>query len=133
MSTTAGRFRFGPFVVERPAYRVLRDGTPITVTPKLVDLLLHFVTRPSMLVTKDELLQSIWPDVAVTDNAVTQAISDLRQALGDDPSAPQYIQTVARRGYRFIAPVESLGAEGARRCPETPARSDRWPCSTSRI
>jgi TolB-like protein/Flp pilus assembly protein TadD len=50
----------------------------------------------------------LWPDVAVTDNALTQAISELRQALGDDPSQPTYIQTVARRGYRFIAAVESL-------------------------
>ena len=56
---------------------------------------------------KDELLGAIWPDVAVTENALTQAVSDLRQALGDDPSAPQYIQTVARRGYRFIAQVEA--------------------------
>ncbi len=115
MSTSAGRFRFGPFVIERSSYRLLRDGVPLALTPKLVDVLLHFVTRPSMLVSKDELLQSIWPDVAVTDNAVTQAISDLRQALGDDPSAPQYIQTVARRGYRFIADVESLPADGGER------------------
>ena len=52
---------------------------------------------------KDELFTALWPDVAVTDNALTQAVSELRQALGDDPSKPTYIQTVARRGYRFIA------------------------------
>jgi TolB-like protein/Flp pilus assembly protein TadD len=54
------------------------------------------------------LFSALWPDVAVTDNALTQAVSELRQALGDDPSKPTYIQTVARRGYRFIAPVESV-------------------------
>jgi len=107
---TASRFRFGPFVVERPAYRVLREGQSVTLSPKLVDLLLYFVSRPSVLVTKDELLAAIWPDVIVTENALTQAISDLRQALGDEPAAPTYIQTVARRGYRFIAPVEALPA-----------------------
>ena len=113
MSIGHGRYRFGPFVVERGAYRVLRDGTPLTLTPKLVDILLHFVSRPSVLVTKEELLAALWPDVAVTDNALTQAISDLRQALGDDASAPRYIQTVARRGYRFIAAVEPLPAADA--------------------
>jgi len=54
------------------------------------------------------LFSALWPDVAVTDNALTQAVSELRQALGDDPSKPTYIQTVARRGYRFIAVVEPL-------------------------
>ena len=110
MPITANRFRFGPFVVERPAYRVLRDGHSLTLSPKLVDLLLYFVSRPSVLVTKDELFSAIWPDVTVTENALTQAISDLRQALGDEPASPTYIQTVARRGYRFIAPVEALPA-----------------------
>ena len=108
--TPPSRFRFGPFVVERPSYRVLRDGHALTLSPKLVDVLLYFVSRPSMLVTKDELFDAIWPDVTVTENALTQVISDLRQALGDEPSSPTYIQTVARRGYRFIAPVEALPA-----------------------
>ena len=110
MSINPARYRFGPYVVERPAYRVLRDGQTITLSPKLVDLLLYFVSRPSVLVTKDELFAAIWPDVTVTENALTQAISDLRQALGDEPSSPTYIQTIARRGYRFIAPVEALPA-----------------------
>jgi DNA-binding winged helix-turn-helix (wHTH) protein/tetratricopeptide (TPR) repeat protein len=108
MIDAASRFRFGPFVVEPSAYRVLRDGHSLTLSPKQVDLLLYFVSRPSVLVTKDELFAAVWPDVIVTENALTQAISDLRQALGDEPASPTYIQTVARRGYRFIAPVEAL-------------------------
>ena len=90
------RFRFGPFVVERPSYRVLRDGHALTLSPKLVDVLLYFVSRPSTLVTNDELFSAIWPDVTVTGNALTQVISDLHQALGDEPSSPKYTQTVAR-------------------------------------
>jgi DNA-binding winged helix-turn-helix (wHTH) protein/TolB-like protein/Flp pilus assembly protein TadD len=117
MSAGHGRYKFGPFIVERTAYRVLKDGEPLTLTPKLVDVLLHFVSRPSLLVTKEELLSTLWPDVAVTDNALTQAISDLRQALGDDASAPRFIQTVARRGYRFIAPVEPIGPAGGTEGP----------------
>lgn len=101
-------YRFGPFTVDAASYRLLRDGSIIQLSPKIIDLLLYLVARQSALVGKDELFSALWPDVAVTDNALTQAVSELRQALGDDPSKPTYIQTVARRGYRFIAPVESI-------------------------
>jgi len=101
-----GSYAFGRFRVEPGAYRLLRDDAPIQVSPKIIDLLLYLVARPSVLVSKEELFAALWPDVAVTDNALTQVVSELRQALGDDPSKPTYVQTVARRGYRFIAPVE---------------------------
>ncbi len=101
-----GAYRFGPFTVDASSYRLTRDGAIIPLSPKIIDLLLYLVARQSALVGKDELFSALWPDVAVTDNALTQAVSELRQALGDDPSKPVYIQTVARRGYRFIAPVE---------------------------
>jgi DNA-binding winged helix-turn-helix (wHTH) protein/tetratricopeptide (TPR) repeat protein len=100
-------YRFGPFTVETGSYRLLKHDAVIPVSPKIIDLLLYLVARPSTLVSKEELFRALWPDVAVTDNALTQVVSELRQALGDDPSKPQYVQTVARRGYRFIAPVVS--------------------------
>ena len=99
------QYSFGPFTVDTGSYRLLRGDAVVQVSPKIIDLLLYLVARPSALVTKDELFRALWPDVAVTDNALTQAVSELRQALGDDPSSPQYVQTVARRGYRFIAAV----------------------------
>src|SRR6187200_2556146 len=102
----AASYRFGPFTVDASSYRLLRGTEVIPLSPKIIDLLLYLVARQSALVGKDELFSALWPDVAVTDNALTQAVSELRQALGDDPSKPTYIQTVARRGYRFIAPVE---------------------------
>jgi DNA-binding winged helix-turn-helix (wHTH) protein/tetratricopeptide (TPR) repeat protein len=101
-------YRFGPFVVDGGAYRLLRDGVNIPLSPKIIDLLLFLAARPSVLVSKDDLFRALWPDVAVTDNALTQAVSELRQALGDDPANPKYVQTVARRGYRFISPVEPI-------------------------
>jgi DNA-binding winged helix-turn-helix (wHTH) protein/tetratricopeptide (TPR) repeat protein len=101
-------FRFGPFTLDTGAYRLLRHGDPVALSPKIIDLLRHLVSRPSALVSKEELFRVLWPDVAVTDNALTQAVSELRQALGDDPARPTYIQTVARRGYRFVAPVEAV-------------------------
>jgi DNA-binding winged helix-turn-helix (wHTH) protein/tetratricopeptide (TPR) repeat protein len=104
----AASYRFGAFTVDAGSYRLTRDGRVIPLSPKIIDLLLYLAARQSALVPKDELFSALWPDVAVTDNALTQAVSELRQALGDDPSKPTYIQTVARRGYRFIAPVESV-------------------------
>lgn len=103
---SSGHFRFGPFTVDSGSYRLVREGRPLQVSPKIIDLLLYLVARPSVLVSKEELFKALWPDVAVTDNALTQAVSELRQALGDDPAKPTYVQTVARRGYRFIADVE---------------------------
>ena len=100
----ASSFRFGPFTVDAGSYRLFRGTEVIPLSPKIIDLLLYLVARQSALVPKDELFTALWPDVAVTDNALTQAVSELRQALGDDASTPTYIQTVARRGYRFIAP-----------------------------
>lgn len=111
MHARAGSYAFGPYVVDSGSYRLLRGNTSVQVSPKIIDLLLYLVARPSALVTKDELFKALWPDVAVTDNALTQAVSELRQALGDDPSNPTYVQTVARRGYRFIATVTAASAE----------------------
>ena len=104
--TMVASYRFGPFTVDAGSYRLLRGSEVIPLSPKIIDLLLYLVARQSTLVPKDELFAALWPDVAVTDNALTQAVSELRQALGDDSSKPTYIQTVARRGYRFIAVVE---------------------------
>src|SRR3954468_10183849 len=106
--TTVGSFRFGPYVVDAGSYQLFRGSQVIPLSPKIIDLLLYLAARQSALVPKDELFTALWPDVAVTDNALTQAVSELRQALGDDPAKPTYIQTVARRGYRFIAVVEPL-------------------------
>src|SRR5712691_9938615 len=108
-------YRFGPFVADRTGYRVLRDGDPLDLTPKLLDLLFHLLDHSATLVTKEALLEALWPDANVTENALAQAMSELRQALGDDPGAPTFIKTVARRGYRFIAPVTRVdGREHAR-------------------
>ena len=106
-------YRFGPFLLDRAAYRVLEDGRPLDLTPKLLDLLLHLIDHAGTLVTKEALLDALWPGANVTDNALAQAVSELRQALGDDAGDPRYIKTVARRGYRFVAAVETLPAEPA--------------------
>jgi len=104
-------FRFGPFRADRVAYRVTRDDRPLDLTPKLLDLLFYVLERPAALVTKEQLLEGVWPDANVTDNALAQAVSELREALGDSAASPTYIRTISRRGYRFIAPVEVVRGE----------------------
>jgi DNA-binding winged helix-turn-helix (wHTH) protein len=99
-------YLFGPFRADQAAYRVSKGERLLDLTPKLLDLLFYLLERPATLVTKEQLLDAVWPDANVTDNALAQAVSELREALGDSASSPTYIKTVARRGYRFIAPVD---------------------------
>jgi len=82
----------------------------VDLTPKLLDLLLLLADNAGTLVTKEVLLDALWPGANVTDNALTQAVSELRQALGDSAASPQYIKTVARRGYRFVAAIDTGSA-----------------------
>jgi len=114
----AASYQFGPFLVDRASYRLLRDERVVDLTPKLLDLLLHLVEHAGMLVTKEQLLDALWPGANVTDNALAQAVSELRQALGDDAGTPEYIKTVARRGYRFIARVDPIAG-----APPAPVRA----------
>jgi DNA-binding winged helix-turn-helix (wHTH) protein/tetratricopeptide (TPR) repeat protein len=107
-------YRFGDFTLDPASFRLLDKGALVPLSPKIIDLLLYLVARPSVLVSKEELFKALWPDVAVTDNALTQAVSELRQALGDDASSPAYVQTVSRRGYRFIAAVHHGDVQPAR-------------------
>jgi DNA-binding winged helix-turn-helix (wHTH) protein/tetratricopeptide (TPR) repeat protein len=102
---------FGPFRLDLAAFQLTEDDRILALAPKSVDLLALFASQPMSLVTKDQILSRLWPDIAVTDNALTQVVSELRQALGDDPSDPKYVQTVPRRGYRFIAEVTTSSAQ----------------------
>jgi DNA-binding winged helix-turn-helix (wHTH) protein/tetratricopeptide (TPR) repeat protein len=119
----ATSYRFGPYAVDRSGYRMFRGTEPLNVTPKLLDLLLYLLDHAGTLVTKEELLDALWPGANVTENALAQAVSELRQALGDEAGAPQFIKTVARRGYRFIAPVETIEAPVPTRREPSPAPS----------
>jgi DNA-binding winged helix-turn-helix (wHTH) protein len=94
--------RFDGFALDAGRHTLTRDGHDVALSPHLVDILEHLASRPGELVTKAVLLDRFWPDVNVTENTLTRAIADIRKALGDSASAPRYIQTVARRGYRFV-------------------------------
>ena len=82
-----------------------RGPQAMALTPKAFDVLHYLVTHPDRLVTKDTLLDAVWPELAISDAVVRVAIGELRRVLGDTAQAPRFIATVHRRGYRFVAPV----------------------------
>jgi len=95
-------FRFAEFTLDSTERRLLRDGAAIPLAPKAFDLLVALVRDAGRLVTKDQLLVRVWPDVSVEEGIISVQISALRKALGGGAS---YIETVPRVGYRFVAPV----------------------------
>ena len=94
--------RFGPFQVDPRTWSLSRDGDEVDLSPRLVEILAAIVEKNGEIVTKDELLDRFWPGVNISENTLTRAIADIRKALGEQASEPQYIQTLARRGFRFI-------------------------------
>jgi DNA-binding winged helix-turn-helix (wHTH) protein len=99
-------YEFGPFRLEYAERRLLRQGMPIVVTPKVLDLLIALVERSGHLVSKEELLRKVWPDSFVEEANLSVNISALRRAIGDGhEGSGKYIETIPKVGYRFIAPV----------------------------
>ena len=99
-------YRFGSFALE-PLQQRLMDASlrPIPLTPKAFDTLLCLVERGGELVSKRQLLERVWPDVVVEEAILARNVADLRKALGDDAAVPRFIETLPKRGYRFIAAV----------------------------
>ncbi len=87
---------FGPFALDAAAFRLTNNGEPVAAAPRC-STSFALLDHPPTLVTKEELFRAAWPEVIVSDNALTQAVSQLRLALHDDPANPTYVQTVARR------------------------------------
>jgi DNA-binding winged helix-turn-helix (wHTH) protein/tetratricopeptide (TPR) repeat protein len=96
-------YAFGPFLLDTRERRLLRDGEVVPLTLKAFDLLQILVENQGHLLRKEELLGRVWPDAIVEENNLTVTISALRKALGEGPTDRQYIETVPRRGYRFVA------------------------------
>jgi DNA-binding winged helix-turn-helix (wHTH) protein/Tfp pilus assembly protein PilF len=99
-------YRFGPFELDSTRRRLIRDGEPVLLSDRHVEILLLLAANAPHVISKDELIEAAWKDVAVADNSIEQAISGLRKTLGTQPDGGPYIETLARRGYRFGAAVE---------------------------
>ncbi len=111
------RYRFGPFELDAKNFALTRGGARIAIQPKAFDLLLRLVERPNVVLTKAELIELVWPDVAVTKDSLTQTMMTLRSAIGEDAEDARYIETVRGRGYRFQAKVTVIGEGEPRRSP----------------
>ena len=97
------RLRFDCFELDEADARLARAGEPVPLAPKPFAVLCALTRRPAKLVTKNELLDAVWGHRFVTESVLKSAIREVRAALGDDPKQPRYLETVSRRGYRFIA------------------------------
>src|SRR6516225_7275195 len=106
-------FRFDDVEVREREFTLIKTGQVLTVEPKAFRALLFLLHNPQRVVSKEELLNSVWGDAAVTDGSLTRCIWLLRRLLGDDINEPRYIATVATVGYRFICPVEATIAPAA--------------------
>jgi DNA-binding winged helix-turn-helix (wHTH) protein len=97
------KLNFDRFELDEADARLTCAGEPVPLAPKPFAVLCTLVRSPRMLVTKNALLDAVWGHRFVTESVLKSAISEVRAALGDDPKQPRYIETVSRRGYRFIA------------------------------
>ena len=101
-------YRFSNFTLDASEHRLLQGNREIYLPPRTFETLLYLVDRHGHLVRKNELLETLWADSFVTENALTRCIKEVREALADDFHQPRYIRTVHRVGYKFIADVEEI-------------------------
>lgn len=100
-------YEFDNVKIDCRNFQILKNGAARRITPRAFEVLLYLVENSGRLVGKQELFEQVWKETFVTDNALTRMVKEIRQVLGDDADAPRYIETVPKRGYRFIAETNS--------------------------
>ena len=118
MNAKTPDFQFDDVRVAPCAFKVWKAGRELALEPKTFNVLIYLIEHRERLVEKGELLDAVWKDTHVTENAMTREIAKLRKVLGDDPKGAKYIQTIHTRGYRFIAEV--MEVSGARENGDEP-------------
>jgi DNA-binding winged helix-turn-helix (wHTH) protein/Tol biopolymer transport system component len=111
-------YYFGPYRFDGRLRRLYKDGELVVLTPKAADTLIALIERAGRVVDKDELSHAVWGEIVVGDDTLAQHISTVRRVLGDDANRPQFIATVPRHGYRFIAAVRTVPATSISRTGE---------------
>ena len=105
---------FGPYRLDVALSRLERAGAAIPLPPKAFDLLVLLARSPDRIIGKSELIEALWPNTFVDDANLTQHVYTLRKALGEQSDGRPYIETVPKRGYRFVAPVTERPDAGSR-------------------
>jgi len=128
------RLQIGDWTVEPALNQLSAAGRAVKLEPKTMSVLTYLADRPGQVVSREALLSAVWPDVVVGDDSLTQVVLKLRKALGDLPEKPAYIQTIAKGGYRLVAPVvRSENIAPAPIQPDSPTRAAgraRWMAGT---
>jgi adenylate cyclase len=109
----AREFRLGEWLVEPDLNRIKSCQRSVPVEPRVLEVLLCLAERAGQVLSKDQIVRAVWPDTYVSGGILSYSISELRRALGDDARNPRFIETIARKGYRLIAPVTQLDAAPA--------------------
>ncbi|MCC6539550.1 MAG: PD40 domain-containing protein [Bryobacterales bacterium] len=120
-------FEFDTVSVHPRSFTVERGGARLDLEPKAIRVLLHLLRNRHRAVSKDELVQAVWEGAAVTDNAITRVIAQLRRELGDDSRSPRFVETLPTVGYRFIAPVREVRTPAAVPAAAPPPPRSRLP------
>ena len=122
------RLRVGECVVDVPLREIRAPGKrrPLRITPKSMGVLLVLVEQAGRVLSRDALMAEVWPDTLPTNDVVTQAITQLRKAFDDERGNPSYIETIAKNGYRLLAPIEWVYASGASASADVVASDERW-------
>ena len=129
-TTGKGGYAFGPFVVDSVKRRLWREGRLVPITSKTFDVLIVLLEDRDHLVSKDELLNRVWPNTAVNENNLARQVSSLRRALGQRPDQHDFVVTIPGHGYRFVAAVRDLSEvpelETDPSTPLKPGRDIHW-------
>lgn len=119
---------FGPFRLDTTTRQLWRDEQGVAVQPRPLAVLQYLVERPGQVVSSAVMLKAVWAGTYVSRVSLKVCIRAIREALGDDAEVPQYVETVGRLGYRFIAP---LTAAPLVRSPDLGVRSQRTPAPST--
>jgi TolB-like protein/DNA-binding winged helix-turn-helix (wHTH) protein len=106
-----GRFQVGLWRADPGLNTLSMNGSTIRLEPKLMEVLVCLASRAGEPVSKDTILKTVWPGTFVSDDVLTRSVSELRRVFEDDPRSPRFIETIPKRGYRLVAPVEQISRE----------------------
>src|ERR1700719_65193 len=123
-------YGFGSYRLDAVERVLLRDGQSVTLPPKDLETLLVLVERAGHIVEKEELLEKVWPGVFVEEGNLARHIFNLRQVLGDSPDGRKYIETIPKRGYRFVAAVREEGEPVSSRSSAVSQASEQVPSAS---
>ena len=101
-------YEFDEFALDLANFRVLKRGEPVKITPRAFEVLLYLVRNAGRVIGKQELFDNVWGESFVSDNALTRTVKEIRQVLGDSADSPNYIETIPKRGYRFLPEVKAV-------------------------